>query len=423
MKLMSHAWPSLAAALLLAASASAWAAGGLENNKAGLAHLHAGRYAEAEAEFLLAVQADPGNANFQNNVGVALQDQGKYEQSLPYFKTAIGIKDGVALYHKNLGGSYLALARLDEALDSYQAALRINPAEPNVHSRIVDIAFETGSLDKWLERFEDSIDKANPDTGAKGVNLMFLPEQAILYAYALRGNNDYVISRSNAALEALGEVKTTRGGYVVPIITPFFIYIKRVPKKTVNIAPITGSLYGYRGRAYLGKGLLDEAMADFQRSLEAAPRGSAGLGVAMIHLERGDAKEAAYQLRRMTEVQPGLHVAQLYYAAALHLTDDKQGAEEQFQRVVRRRGQRAERKGELEYVQGLEQVRGELDKAAAHYEQVIAMCPACAKAYRGLGEVRLKAGDPAKAAELLTKAASLIPDDQRTKSLLAAAAR
>src|SRR5215471_1072035 len=212
----------------------------LEHNKAGMAHLQNGKYSEAEDEFSVASKLDPSSALYKNNLGVAYLKQDKNTQARAKFQEALALDDSKALYYRNLAESHFMEGELDKALPGYQRSLAIAPTEAISRARIMQIAFDTGTVDEWTKEFDQSARTATPET-REGVDLVFLPEQAVLLGMLLQGKYDETISRATSDIDAVRGVKTERSGYVVPIITPFFIYIRSVPSQSFNTRPIIGS--------------------------------------------------------------------------------------------------------------------------------------------------------------------------------------
>lgn len=395
---------------------------GIENNKTGLAHLRAARYSDAEKEFAEAANANPKNANFINNLGVAYQEQGHLDKAIDQYHKAIKLDDSKALYYRNLGNVYHTQGKLEEAMQQYKKALAINPIEVNVHSKMIDIAFDNGDIDRVVKDFEEMIKGLKPE-GSRGIDQIFLPEQAILGAYGLQGKYDEVIDRATKDIDVLKGVKTEEGGYVVPIITPFFFYIQTVPKKQINVSGIMGSLYNYRGRAYLRKGNFSAAISDFKVSVQNAPGGFGTLNLGIASLETRDYREAAYQLRKFLETHPSSGIGRVYYAASLRLSGDLSSGEQELAIVRKSVGKKINLnlKSNYEYIEAVayaDHIWERFDDAIQGYNQVLLSCSSCGRSYRNLGEIYVKLQDKSKAKENLTKAAAIMPEDQRTKKML-----
>lgn len=411
---------ALLAILTLASCASIKSA--QEHNTEGLHYLQNGRYLQAETEFAVAAKLDPNSAVFKNNLGVAYLRQGRYGDAANQLQEAIKLDDTKAFYFKNLGDAFLGQGQLDSALSQYQRALSINPAEVGAHRGIILIAFDMGTTDRYIKEFDDAARSAKPDD-ARGVDLVFLLEQAILQGYILQGKYEEVISRATVDIDAIRGVKTEKDRYVMPIITPFFYWIHTMPKTRMNLSGITASLYNFRGRAYLGKGMLNDAISDLKHSNKNAPNGFGDLYLGIVYLRAGNSHKAVYQLGKFLDAHPDSSIARLYYVAALKVDGDLKAAEEQLTKA-RKSAERIVQTGlkhEYESFEALayvNQLWGRHDVAIKMYKRVLVACPSCGWSDRNLGEIYLGLGRKAEALYYLSRAAALLPADQRTKELL-----
>lgn len=403
--------------LLFAACASDQAA--KKHNTDGMDHYRNGRFTDAEAEFAAAARLDPGSALYKHNLGMAYFGQDRCDEAVIQLKESVNRDDKNATRHEHLGDVYLCQGEIDAALAEYRRARALDATQISPH--LVDIAFDTATLDGWLKELDETARRARPDDKT-GVNLVYRTEQAILHGYTLQGRYDETIARAAADIAAIAGVKTEHGGYVVPIITPFFFVMSSVPKTTWNLKPIIASLYVYRGYAYLCKGMLPEAASDLKVSLETSPKSGGGLALGLANLRAGDSHEAAYQLRKFLETDPTSAIARLYYASALRMEHDT-GADAQFDAGRRLAGKFEGRNlkhdyGVLEALAFANEAWERYDVAKALYERVVLACPSCGWSTRSLGAIHVKLGEKDKARPYLERAASLLPSDQRTKDLL-----
>lgn len=329
--LFRDAVPALALLSLLASACATTA--GVQNNHAGLIHFRHGRFSEAESEFKAAAKANPKNAIFINNLGLANFAQGRVDEAIASYQKAIALDDRNALFHRCLGDAYHAQGKLAEALQQYQTALARSAVEP-VHVAIINVAFDMGKADEWVKKFADAMKDTKPE-GSEAISKVFLAEQAILHAYELQGRTDELIARAAKDIEAIRGVKKEEGGHGIPIITSFLFFMRAVPKRQINTAPIVGSLYVYRGRGYLKKGMDDEARADFRTSSEVAPAGWGGAYLGIAALKANDTQEAVFQLRKALETRPNWISGRLYYAAALKMNGDSALAEKERETAAR----------------------------------------------------------------------------------------
>ena len=134
----------------------------------GLRLLDAGNNPEAEAAFLQAVRAYPGEADFLGNLGLAVMRQGRREQALEYFQRAQRAqadtsnsdqwRDLVASTRYWLGLQHadaaLQAGELDRAEALYRQARRQQPREVNAVLGLLDVAVARGDDDAaagWLQ--------------------------------------------------------------------------------------------------------------------------------------------------------------------------------------------------------------------------------------------------------------------------------
>lgn len=94
----------------------------------GDAEYTAGRFDDAEGEYLLAVQQEPGIATYRNDLGNALYSQKKYEQAAPQYQEAVRLMPGRPVYVQNVADTLLALKRYKEAVAAFKSALALDPA-------------------------------------------------------------------------------------------------------------------------------------------------------------------------------------------------------------------------------------------------------------------------------------------------------
>lgn len=92
----------------------------------GILHAAAGRDAEAEAAFLAATEAAPGNAVAWAELGIVLRRQGRFAAADEAYRKALKLDPGYALAWRNRGVLLdLYLGRAAEALECYQRYLEL----------------------------------------------------------------------------------------------------------------------------------------------------------------------------------------------------------------------------------------------------------------------------------------------------------
>ena len=292
-------------------------------------------------EFTKALKLEPDSAAIKQNLGLMRLEQDRVAEARALFgealnRTSDSEKNLKSTILVNLGYSFLLEGRLDWALYYYRTALNLNPVKPDPYSRLVESRSRTAHLTNSSESSRTPRRITDPGD-ADGVDKVFLPEQAIVYALGLQGKYAEIVARTTKDLEALQGVKTDIASRLILIPTPFFVFWNRTTGKHIDTAPIKESLLIHRAQAYLKQGMLDEAIADFKQIADIgklAPIRYYGLG--LVALEQGDGKEATYDLRRYTEAQPKDAAGLLYYSAALQLSGEAAVAEGVLKRMQER---------------------------------------------------------------------------------------
>lgn len=90
---------------------------------------HQGKYDEAIAECLKAIELDPDYGNPYNDIGAYYIEKDMYDEAIPYLEKAIEAKncDYYQLAHFNLGRVYVKKERYLKALDEFKKVLEIDP--------------------------------------------------------------------------------------------------------------------------------------------------------------------------------------------------------------------------------------------------------------------------------------------------------
>jgi len=101
----------------------------LYHNAAGAVMLNIGRSADAQVEFLKAVELDPTYSDAFHNLGSAYAEQGKWEEAIVAYRKALSqpIYRSPESTYNNLGYAYWALDRRRDAEDAFRSALQLDP--------------------------------------------------------------------------------------------------------------------------------------------------------------------------------------------------------------------------------------------------------------------------------------------------------
>ncbi len=395
---------------------------GIRENAVGLEHLYRGRFAEAETQFRQALRANRKDANFHNNLGLAFWEQGRVQEAAAEFREAIRLDKRHSLAHRHLGMVYQAEGRFSDAKCEMEEALAsARTADERPYLQYVDVCLDDGNLEAAI-RYLEGIRKRTRPSDLETINTYFIATQALVYAQIADGSYREAISLASDNLAALDKTKTERGGYVIPIVTPWFFSITSVPKVQFDLAPIHGSFFNLRGVAYMDSGAWATAADDFTRARDKGVYyGILNLG--LTRLEAGDALEASHLFRQFIDEEPRNAMARVYYAIALKLAGHDEAAATALAdanaRVMTRLNLNAPTSAPfVEAVAYADQVWNRLQGATDGYKRAIQLAPKSGWAYRQLAQVHLKMGNVDEARILLTKADDLMPDDARTRTLL-----
>src|SRR4029077_3370174 len=115
----------------------------------GLLSLHAKQYDHAVEWIARAIRQGP-EPKYLASLGTALQQQGRREEALKAFDKAVQTKPAEAELWHCMGSILLELARFDRALLCFQQALKLNP-------RHQDAAYKSGILLNHFGRFEQAL--------------------------------------------------------------------------------------------------------------------------------------------------------------------------------------------------------------------------------------------------------------------------
>lgn len=102
----------------------------------GLAHLQAGRLAEAEKLLLSVYLLNPRIPEVLNALGVVCRENGHCREALGFFHRALDFDPEYADCHINLGNAYFGADRLIEAEQAYQRALQASPDDVRAHQNL-----------------------------------------------------------------------------------------------------------------------------------------------------------------------------------------------------------------------------------------------------------------------------------------------
>ena len=96
----------------------------------GIAHHHAGRYAQAEEIYRQLSAAHPENTDVQHLLGLVLAETGRWEEGKAFMEKAIALNPDVPHYYTNLGTKLVDANQHEAAIERFGHALRLKPDCP-----------------------------------------------------------------------------------------------------------------------------------------------------------------------------------------------------------------------------------------------------------------------------------------------------
>jgi tetratricopeptide (TPR) repeat protein/uncharacterized caspase-like protein len=99
----------------------------LDSHNRGSLFIADGKWAEAEAEYKMAVSLEPNSAIYHERLGDALYEQRKFAESEKEFRAAVRLDPANARYNNSLGNSLYSQDRWQESEKPYRDALALAP--------------------------------------------------------------------------------------------------------------------------------------------------------------------------------------------------------------------------------------------------------------------------------------------------------
>lgn len=116
--------------------------------EAGRDYLSRGMTDEAEREFRLALEAEPGNQQALAGLGQISVKRGAYADAVQMLERATGSSNQMASAFRSLGDAYAALGELDKAATAYRQAVALTPADLDARLGLARALTEVGEYDE-----------------------------------------------------------------------------------------------------------------------------------------------------------------------------------------------------------------------------------------------------------------------------------
>lgn len=123
----------------------------------GMLESQAGRIDHAASHFLRAVQADPKNADAQNNLAYTLQQLGRDAEALVAYANAQALKPDDADIAVNLGLLHKQLEQWEQALAVFERALQVHPRHIALLGNRGNVLQRMGRRDAALSSYEQAL--------------------------------------------------------------------------------------------------------------------------------------------------------------------------------------------------------------------------------------------------------------------------
>ncbi|MBM4380806.1 MAG: tetratricopeptide repeat protein, partial [Deltaproteobacteria bacterium] len=116
--------------------------------------LSGGRFAEAEAAYMEALVASPGDAESENGLGSALFRQGKPDEAVAHFKTALRADPALKLGWFNLAYVQRKVGDFSGAAESYVRYVQLAPTDPDGYYGLAESHRQSGRRAEAMAAYE-----------------------------------------------------------------------------------------------------------------------------------------------------------------------------------------------------------------------------------------------------------------------------
>jgi tetratricopeptide (TPR) repeat protein len=218
------------------------------------------RSAEAERNLRAALTLQPRNHETLTNLGLALRNQGRLTEAAACYTQALGLKPDYRQAIFNLGLTWQQLGLTDEALPLLRQAVEANPADPTARCCLANLLRQLGRPGEAISQYEE----------------------------VLRLKPDQAEARSNLGLAYFDDQQ--------------FEQAVDWYQRALGLAPDDVKILNNFGYILLSVGRTEEAQALLARAVATKPdyaQAQLNLGAALRGLGQLDAAEAAYERARV----------------------------------------------------------------------------------------------------------------------------
>ncbi len=217
---------------------------------------------EALADVATILENNPADVNALIMQGEVLRELGKDEAALESFEKAAELAPKSLLAHQRLGEIYRTSGEYDKAIEQFDKILEIKPGEVLTKVHRAEIYLRSNRLEEALADVDSVLEK-----------------QPLVLAHRIRAEVLANMDRLDEAIEEIERVSLAMpGNNEIKLQLALYYQIDRQNDKAIEIYTKILEQDGdnitvrrTRGDAYLTKGDHAEAIADFEKALEALP--------------------------------------------------------------------------------------------------------------------------------------------------------
>lgn len=255
----------------------------LKLSKLGRSYLRKGRYHDAEATFLEALELDPRNAYILVGLGDTTRELKKYETSVSYYEKVLEFDSVNVFALRGIGDAYRGILQHKRAIPYWMRYLDCNKDDIYVMVRLAESFNKTGNFEKAESFYLKALQVSQNDK----------------YALLGLGSLYYKVDNNEKALEYFNKLLALDDSYVAVLTMVGNIYRRRKEyekaatyyEKATNFESWnTFALYGL-GDCQRGMENLDSAVYWWSKILDNEPNNQdllTRVGDAMLNLEKNE---------------------------------------------------------------------------------------------------------------------------------------
>src|SRR2546426_1827990 len=155
-----------------------------------------GLYDEAEHQFRLALEADPGSLDAVAGLGRVAVQRGQYSEAVPLLERATRVSSQIVSAFQALGDAYAATGDVEKATAAYRQAVALAPEDLDARISLARSLTEIGEYSEAAEVCARSMRLARDDPGA-----LARVHMAVGEVYSRQGNTPAAMSAYYKAAE------------------------------------------------------------------------------------------------------------------------------------------------------------------------------------------------------------------------------